>query len=301
MRISERVQRVLSYYDSESPAVLTNIARMLMHGSLAGTGKLLILPVDQGFEHGPTKSFGPNPSAYDPCYHYELAINCGFSAYAAHVGNLECGARKYAGSIPTILKLNGSTALHPKASAHNQAVTASVKDALYLGCVAVGITIYPGSSEFLSMVEEARELVREAKSYGLASVVWSYPRGGDLSKQGETAVDVVAYAAYIAASIGANVIKVKLPTAHVERDAPECDVSSLSQRVSYVKKSCFAGRRLVVFSGGSVKTDSELLDEVLAIKSGGGDGSIIGRNSFQREAASASALMEKISQIYAAA
>ncbi|MGN7678585.1 MAG: class I fructose-bisphosphate aldolase [Anaplasma sp.] len=298
MDLGERVRRVLSYYDSESPGVLTNLARLLLHGALANTGRLLILPVDQGFEHGPVRSFGVNPDACDPHYHFNLAVKCGFSAFAAPLGMLECGARIYAGTVPLILKLNSSTVLSAKGVPPNQAVTASVKDALRLGCVAVGLTIYPGSESFLSMIDVARELISEAKSYGLAAVVWSYPRGGDLSQKGETAIDIVAYAAHIAASIGANIIKVKLPTSYVERDDVECDVSSLARRVEYVKRSCFAGRRMVVFSGGSTRSDEDLLDEVAAVRAGGGDGSIIGRNSFQRSEGDAVSLLRNIVGIY---
>ncbi|MCU7611123.1 class I fructose-bisphosphate aldolase [Anaplasma capra] len=298
MGLSEQVRNILDYYDGESPGVLTNLARILLHGKLANTGRLLILPVDQGFEHGPVRSFEANPDACDPYYHFRLAVNCGFSAYAAPLGMLECGAYAHAGMVPLILKLNCSTALTPSGLQPNQAVTASVRDALRLGCVAVGLTIYPGSGAFLSMVSEARELIREAKSCGLAVVVWSYPRGGDLSKKGETAIDIVSYAAHIAASIGANIIKVKLPTNYTERDSIGCDISSLAQRVAYVKRSCFAGRRMVVFSGGSAKSDEELLREVEAVRSGGGDGSIIGRNSFQRTEKEAASLVRSIVEIY---
>ncbi|KAF2282190.1 hypothetical protein GH714_043014 [Hevea brasiliensis] len=252
MSLSEQVRHILGCYDGENPGVLTNLARMLLHGRLANTGRLLILPVDQGFEHGPVRSFEANPDACDPHYHFRLALNCGFSAYAAPLGMLECGACAHAGALPLILKLNGSTALSPKGSPPNQAVTASVKDALRLGCVAVGLTIYPGSESFLSMVSEARELIREAKSCGLAVVVCHI---------------------------------------HVVE-------TYLRRRVAYVKRACFAGRRMVVFSGGSAKSDDELLKEVEAVRAGGGDGSIIGRNSFQRTERDAAALMRSIVEIY---
>lgn len=299
MVFGERVGRILGCYESESPGVRANLARMLLHGKLAGTGKLLILPVDQGYEHGPVRSFSPNESAFDPIYHFRLAVRCGFSAYASTLGMLECGAASYAGLVPLILKLNGSSALTPKNNPPTQIMTASVKDALRLGCVAIGLTIYPGSASFSSMIGDARELIREAKSYGLATVVWSYPRGGELSKPGETALDVVSYAAHIAASIGANVIKVKLPAAYTERDSVSPEIlETLATRVAYVKKCCFGGRRMVVFSGGDTKDDASLLSEVAAVGAGGGDGSIIGRNTFQRSEEDAVLLMEKVAQIY---
>ena len=297
MLASNHVQDILGFYESENPGVKANLVRMLLHGKVAGSGKLLILPVDQGMEHGPTKSFSKNPQSYDPHYHFKLAIESGFSAYAAPLGMLEAGASTYAGLIPLILKLNSSTLLSPKNNL-DQVVTSSIKDALKLGCSAVGVTIYPGSHNFFSMIRETRDLIAEAKAAGLAVVIWSYPRGNDISKQGETATDIVAYAAHIAASLGANIIKVKLPTNHIERDPIPYDISSLEKRIEYIKLSCFAGRRLVVFSGGETKTDEELFQEIQSIKLGGGDGSIIGRNSFQRSKSNAISMIGKIAKIY---
>ena len=121
-----------------------NLCRMLMQGRLGGTGKMIILPVDQGFEHGPARSFAPNPAAYDPHYHYQLAIDAGLNAYAAPLGMIEAGADTFAGQIPTILKMNSSNSLVPGSAPFNQAITASVDDALRLGCAAIGFTVYPG-------------------------------------------------------------------------------------------------------------------------------------------------------------
>ena len=199
MTTSNHIQDIIGFYESENPGVKTNLIRMLSHGKVAGSGKLLI-PVDQGLEHGPTK-FHKNPDSYNPHYHFQLAIESGFSAYAAPIGMLEAGASTYAGLIPLILKINSSTALSPRSSFPDQVITSSIKDALRLGCVAIGLTIYPGSHNFFSMVREVRSLIAEAKSFGLVVVIWSYPRGDDLSKQGETAIDIVAYAAHIAASL----------------------------------------------------------------------------------------------------
>src|ERR1700736_3193584 len=216
MSSNEKVKQILSWYPSDNPGTLTNLARMLNHGTLAGTGKMVILPVDQGFEHGPHRSFAPNPPAYDPDYHFQLAIDAGCNAYAAPLGFLEAGADKFAGQVPLILKLNNSDSL-AKMDQPCSAVTGSVEDALRLGCSAIGFTIYPGSGARNTMYEELRELVLEAKEVGLPTVVWSYPRGGGVSKDGETAVDVVAYAAQLAAQLGAHVIKVKPPKEHVEQ------------------------------------------------------------------------------------
>src|SRR5437870_6647038 len=252
-----RVKEILDGYSSDNPGTKTNLARMLSHGRLAGTGKLVILPVDQGFEHGPARSFAVNPPAYDPLYHFQLAIDAGCNAYAAPLGFLEAGAAEYAGEIPLILKMNNHDVLHDEKDPLS-AVTASVKDALRLGCVAVGFTIYPGSASAQIMYQQCREMIKEAKSYGLATVVWSYPRGSELSKEGETAVDVVAYAAQIAAQLGAHVIKVKPPTAHLEQaaakkvyESAKIPITTLAERVQHVVQSSFDGRRIVSFSGGA--------------------------------------------------
>ena len=276
-----------------------------MHGQLAGTGKMVILPVDQGFEHGPARSFAANPDAYDPHYHYSIAIEAGLNAYAAPLGMLEAGADTYAGAIPTILKINSSNSLVAKHMPPHQAITGGIGDALRLGCAAIGFTIYPGSDMSLDMMSEMSEIISEAKSYGLAIVIWSYPRGGDLSKEGETAMDICAYAAHIACLMGAHIIKVKLPSDHLEQveakkqyEKSGIDISTIAKRVAHVKQACFAGRRLVVFSGGASKGLDELYEEAQAIHLGGGNGSIIGRNTFQRPRKEALEMLNKLIGIY---
>ena len=217
--MTNQVSTILAGYAGENPGVRTNLARILNHGTLGGTGKMVILPVDQGFEHGPARSFAPNEAGYDPAYHFQLALDAGCNAYAAPLGALTAAVSAYVGQIPLILKLNNHDSLAPDGADPAPALTASVKDALKLGCSAVGFTIYPGSAAFKEMYQEIRAIAEEAKDNGLAVVIWSYPRGSGLSKQGETAIDVVAYAAQIAAQLGAHIIKVKLPTDHIEQDA----------------------------------------------------------------------------------
>src|SRR6056297_215971 len=158
MKTTRIVQKILANYEGETPGVKANLARILMNGKLGGTGKMIILPVDQGFEHGPARSFAPNPSAYDPLYHYQLAIDAGLNAYAAPLGMLEAGADTYAGQIPTILKANSANSLIPDEAPKDQAITASVDDALRLGCSAIGFTIYPGSSAALNMFSDIAEM-----------------------------------------------------------------------------------------------------------------------------------------------
>ncbi len=302
MKTTQRVRKILANYESDTPGTKANLARILMNGRLGGSGHLVILPVDQGFEHGPARSFAANPAAYDPHYHFRLAIDAGLSAYAAPLGMLEAGADTFAGQIPTILKANSSNSL---SRVPDQAVTASVDDALRLGCSAIGFTIYPAADEQFELMEELQELALEAKSVGLAVVVWSYPRGGELSKQGETAIDIIAYAAQMAALLGAHLIKVKPPSDHLELpeakavyEAQKIDISTLAARVRHVVQSAFAGRRMVVFSGGAAKDEAGLLDEIRAIRDGGGTGSIIGRNSFQRPREDALRLLSTVIDIY---
>lgn len=303
MRLTPRVKEILSWYESDCPGTKANLARMLMHGKLAGTGKMVILPVDQGFEHGPARSFAVNPAAYDPHYHFNLAVEAGCNAYASVLGMLEAGASTFAGEIPLILKMNSSNSVLPKGEP-DQAVTASIKDALRLGCSAIGFTIYPGSGASNALFEEIRELAAEAKAHGLAVVIWSYPRGGGISKEGELAVDISAYAAHLAALLGAHIIKVKLPTDFLEQpeakkvyEAEKIDVSTLAKRVAHVKQTTFNGRRLVIFSGGATKGKDSVIEDITAIAQGGGDGSIIGRNVFQRPKAEAIEMLDKIMTI----
>lgn len=305
MRLTPRVREILSWYSSDNPGVKANLARMLMHGTTAGSGRMVILPVDQGFEHGPARSFAPNPAGYDPRFHFELAIESGCNAYAAPLGSLEAGAADFAGEIPTILKLNNHDSLHDEKDPLSS-VTGSVNDALRLGCAAIGFTIYPGSSQAGVMYEQLRDLAEEAKAAGIAVVVWSYPRGSDISKAGETGIDVVAYAAQIAAQLGAHVIKVKLPSEHIEQEEAKkayvknaIPIATLAERVRHVVQSSFDGRRIVIFSGGAKKeNDEEVLNEARAIRDGGGFGSIIGRNSFQRKKPDAVKLLKSIMAIY---
>jgi fructose-bisphosphate aldolase, class I len=305
MRATRTVQKILSNYEGETPGVKANLCRMLMEGKLGGTGKMIILPVDQGFEHGPARSFAANPAAYDPHYHYQLAIDAGMNAYAAPLGPLEAGADTFAGQIPTILKVNSANSLMSDTAGKDQAVTASVDDALRLGCAAIGFTIYPGSDCALGMFEEIRSMRAEAAAKGVATVIWSYPRGEAITKAGELSIDVAAYAAHIAALLGAHIIKVKLstddlmlPEAKKVYEAQGIDIATQAARVRHCVQSSFAGRRIIVFSGGAAKGADAVLDDARAIMAGGGNGSIIGRNSFQRSRPEALALLGKLVDIY---
>ncbi|MTH78664.1 class I fructose-bisphosphate aldolase [Paracoccus aestuariivivens] len=305
MTMTDTVRKILANYEGENPGVKAQLARMLMTGKLAGTGKMIILPVDQGFEHGPARTFAANPAAYDPHYHYQLAIDAGLNAYAAPLGMIEAGADTFAGQIPTILKVNSANSLMSDTAGKNQAVTASVDDALRLGCSAIGFTIYPGSDMALDMFEEIVEMRKEAAAKGVATVIWSYPRGEAITKDGETAIDVAAYAAQIAALIGAHIIKIKLSTDHLMLpeakkvyEDKQIDIATQAKRVEHCMQSSFNGRRIVVFSGGAAKGADAVYDDARAIRDGGGNGSIIGRNSFQRSREDALEMLNKLVDIY---
>ena len=305
MRATRVVQKILSNYESDNPGTKANLCRMLMNGKLGGTGKMIILPVDQGFEHGPARCFAVNPAAYDPHYHFQLAIDAGLNAFATPLGMMEAGADTFAGQMPTILKVNSANSLLPEEAGKDQAITGCVDDALRLGCSAIGFTIYPGSAKSLDMFEEISQMIEEAKAKGIASVVWSYPRGEAITKAGELAIDVSSYAAHMAALLGAHIIKVKLatddlmlPEAKKVYQDEKIAIKTQADRVADVVNSCFAGRRLVVFSGGSKKGSDSVYDDARAIRDGGGHGSIIGRNTFQRERGEALEMLAKLIEIY---
>jgi class I fructose-bisphosphate aldolase len=302
-KTTDRVRQILSWYSSDNPGVQTNLARLLNHGTLAGTGKMVILPVDQGFEHGPARSFAPNAAGYDPDYHYQLAVDAGCNAYAAPLGFLEAGAVKFVGQVPLILKLNNSDTLAKLEPCSS--VTGSVRDALRLGCAAIGFTIYPGSSARNTMYEEIRALILEAKEHGLPTVIWAYPRGANIAKEGEQAIDVTAYGAQIACQLGAHIVKVKPPKDVVYQDEAKkvfekfaIPTKTLADRVRHVVQSCFAGKRIVIFSGGEAKDDATIMDEVRQIATGGGFGSIMGRNAFQRPRDAALKLLGDVMSVY---
>jgi fructose-bisphosphate aldolase, class I len=304
MAYSDRVRQILSWYPSDNPGTLTQLARMMNTGTLAGTGKMVILPVDQGFEHGPVRSFQPNPAGYDPDYHAQLAIDSGCNAYAAPLGFLEAVAGKLHGEIPLILKLNNSDTL-AKMDQPISALTGSVKDAVRLGCSAIGYTIYPGSGQRNRMYEDLRELIAEAKSYGLPTVLWAYPRGAGLSKEGEQAVDVCAYAAQISAQLGAHVIKVKPPKEHIEQaeakkvfEKYNIPIKTMADRVKHVVQSAFNGKRIVIFSGGEAKDTPALMEEIKGLAAGGAFGSIMGRNAFQRPREEAVKLLKDVMAVF---
>jgi len=303
MVMSERVEKILANYSGENPGVIGNLRRLLNTGRLAGTGKVVILPVDQGFEHGPARSFAPNPPGYDPAYHPALAVDAGCNGYAAPLGFIESIAHEYAGRLPLILKVNNSDSLGGPDTPCS-ALTSAVNDALRLGCAGIGYTIYPGSGLRNQMYQDLRDLINQARAVGLPSIVWSYPRG-QMPKEAETAIDVAAYAAQIACQLGAHVVKIKPPSEVVYQEAAKksyenIPTGTLAERVRHVVQAAFNGKRIVIFSGGPAKGTEDVLAEIRQIAKGGGYGSIVGRNAFQRSHADAVKLLQDIMDIHAA-
>lgn len=302
--MSTRVDEILSWYEGDDSQTLANLRRILEQGRTGGTGKLVVLPVDQGFEHGPARSFAANPAGYDPRYHAQLALDAGCSAHALPLGACQMVAPAFASELPLILKCNSGDSLYVGADPE-PALTASVEDAVRLGCAAVGFTIYPGSAARNRMYENLRTLATDASYAGLPVVVWSYPRGSGVSEQGRTAVDVVAYAAHLACQLGAHIVKVKPPSEMIENPAARkalekagVPLGTLADRVRHVVQSAFDGHRVVIFSGGAAKETAAVLEENRQTALGGGFGTIMGRNSFQRPHDEAVKLLHDVMDIH---
>ena len=302
--MTRRVDEILSWYPSDDHRTLANLRRILEQGRTGGSGKLVVLPVDQGFEHGPGRSFAPNPPGYDPRYHAQLALDAGCSAHALPLGAAQLVAPDYAERLPLILKCNSSDGLYVGADPE-PAQTADVEDAVRLECTAVGFTIYPGSAARNEMYQQLRRLARDAADAGLPLVVWSYPRGSGVSKEGRTAVDVVGYAAHLACQLGAHIVKVKPPTDMIESDEARAALTkagvpldTLADRVRHVVQSAFDGHRIVIFSGGAAKETAAVLEENRQTALGGGFGTIMGRNSFQRPHDQAVQLLHNVMDIH---
>ena len=304
---TDRVSEILSWYPAMTNQQKYNLLRFINYGRIGGTGKFVLLPVDQGFEHGPGRSFQPNPAGYNPLYHAQLAIDSGCNGYAAPLGQIEAAVDVItAASLPTILKVNSHDLMMPDDDDPAPSVTAWVDDAIRLNCAAVGFTIYPGSENSADMYEQVRELASDARTAGLVVVVWAYSRGSGLpSKDVETAVDIVCYAVHIAAQLGAHIIKCKPTKAviglpdHIKRGTYNgVPIDTLADRTKIVVKSAFNGHRIVINSGGEAKSDQDVLDEIKQLANGGSFGSIVGRNAFQRAKDESISLLHQIQDIY---
>jgi class I fructose-bisphosphate aldolase len=281
-----------------SPGKRTRLRRLLFEFG-PGSGTLLLLPIDQGIEHGP-RDFFPNPASKDPEYQFRLAAEAGYSAIACQIGLAEKYYPDYAGQVPLLLKVNGKTDVASSAEALST-TNASVEDAVRLGADAVGYTLYVGSPRQDDDLHQLKGVREDCDRYGMPLVIWAYPRGSAIdAKGGRDSFYAIDYGARMAMEMGADVVKLNLPKIDPEkdRDAPapynEVEVSQ-EEAVRQVVES--AGRSLVVLSGGSKMSDDQLLGQTRYIMEAGGTGVIYGRNVWQREWSEANEIIEQIKEI----
>jgi class I fructose-bisphosphate aldolase len=302
----ERVKEMLSWYKyTNTTEQQKNLSKILNYGRIGGTGKLMILPIDQILEHGPGLAFEPNPVMYDPLEQAQFAVDGGFNAFAAPLGSLERGYEILARhKVPTILKVNSHTLMIPDSENPKPSVLSWIDDAIRLGCSAVGFTLYPGSLHSNEMEQQARALIADARKAGLITILWIYPRGEGLIKGKERAVDVIAYGVALGVSLGSQIIKVKLPVdgygiaSNQEMDIyDKVSTNTLTDRIKLVMKAAYNGHRIVIHSGGDFTDNETLQDEIKSIKDGGAFGSIMGRNAFQRPREEALSLIKDLQDI----
>ncbi len=281
-----------------APGKRTRLRRLLFEFG-PGQGTLLLLPIDQGIEHGP-RDFFPNPASKDPEYEFSLAAEAGYSAIACQIGLAEKYYPDYAGQVPLLLKVNGKTDLPPSDEAFST-INASVEDAVRLGADAVGYTLYVGSPRQDQDLLQLKSVREDCDRFGMPLVVWAYPRGSAVKgKGGQDSFYAIDYAARMAMEMGADVVKLNMPkiNADTDKDAPapynELEVSQ-EEAVRQVVES--AGRSLVVLSGGSKVDDDQLLGQTRMIMEAGGSGVIYGRNVWQRERSEAMEIVEQIKEI----
>ena len=279
-----------------SPGKRTRLRRLLFEFG-PGNGTLLLLPIDQGIEHGP-RDFFPNPASKDPEYQFSLAAEAGYSAIACQIGLAEKYYPDYAGQVPLLLKVNGKTDLPPSDEALST-TNASVEDAVRLGADAVGYTLYVGSPRQDEDLHQLKGVREDCDRYGMPLVIWAYPRGSAVkAKGGQNSLYAIDYAARLAMEMGADVVKLNLPSPDPTPDSPapynELQVSQ-EEAVQHVVSS--AGRSLVVLSGGSKIDDDQLLSQTRFIMEAGGSGVIYGRNVWQREHSAAIEIIDQIKEI----
>jgi class I fructose-bisphosphate aldolase len=273
--------------------------KRLLYGHGPGGGTLLVLPIDQGLEHGPVDFF-PNPASQDPDYQFRLAKEGKFSAIALHIGLAEKYFHEYAGDVPLILKLNGKTSIPPDAQAFSP-LTGSVEDAVRLGADAVGYTVYVGSPAQDRDFEQFRTVRTEAERLGMPVIVWAYPRGEFVGKRGgKESLYAVDYAARVALELGADIVKLNYPVpSEKDKESPApYNTLALSHEAAFHKVVQSAGRALVLVSGGEKVGDRELLEKVRSSMDAGATGIIFGRNLWQRPYAEALSLTHQLHAIF---
>jgi fructose-bisphosphate aldolase, class I len=272
--------------------------RRLLYEFGPGNGTLMLLPIDQGIEHGP-RDFFPNPASKDPFYQFDLAAEAGYSALACQIGMAEKYYPDYAGEVPLILKVNGKTDIPPSDQALSTC-NASVEDAVRLGADAVGYTLYVGSPRQGEDLEQLRQVREDCDRFGMPLVVWSYPRGEAVDKKGgQNTFYAIDYAARMAMEMGADVVKLNMPKIDPARDKDaQSPYNEMEVTQEEAIRQCVesAGRSLVVLSGGSKADDETVLGNTEMIMQAGGSGVIFGRNVWQRERSEALEIVAKIKE-----
>jgi class I fructose-bisphosphate aldolase len=286
-----------SLLDTLNPGKRTRLRRLLYEFG-PGNGTLMLLPIDQGVEHGP-RDFFPNPASKDPEYQFKLAAEAGYSAIACQIGFAQRYYPDYAGVVPLILKLNGRTEIPPNDNALSPC-NSSVEDAVALGADAVGYTLYVGSPRQDEDFVQLRRVRQDCDRYGMPLIIWAYPRGSAVEKKGgRDSFYAIDYAARVAMEMGADVVKLNMPKLDPERDkdAP-APYNELEVTQEEAIRQCVesAGRSLVVLSGGSKVDDDRLLEQTRFIMQAGGSGVIYGRNIWQREWSQALEIIEQIKE-----
>ena len=281
-----------------APGKRTRLRRLLFEFG-PGEGTLLLLPIDQGIEHGP-RDFFANPASKDPEYQFRLAAEAGYSAIACQIGLAERYYPDYAGQVPLLLKVNGKTDLPPSDNALST-TNASVEDAVRLGADAVGYTLYVGSPRQDEDLHQLKGVREDCDRYGMPLVIWAYPRGSAVAaKGGQNSFYAIDYAARMAMEMGADVVKLNLPKADPDKDKdapPPYNGGGFSEQEMVRSVVSSAGRSLVVLSGGSKIDDDKLLDQTRYIMEAGGSGVIYGRNVWQRPHNEALEIIEQIKEL----
>lgn len=289
MARKERLERFHLDLDHIGPGEKRHLYE-LMYAHGPGNGKIMLLPIDQGFEHGP-RDFFPNPPSIDFEFQLELALEANYSGVACHIGLAEKHLKKYAGRVPLVLKINGRTSIPPDDEAFSP-LDASVEDALRLGADAIGYTLYVGSPREAEDIAQFNRIRQEAKKYGLPVIMWAYPRGkyAETRGGGRDSLAMVDYAARVANELGAHLAKINLPQppkgGSYDQSSPfkaynEFKDISEVEALRMVVRS--AGRTGILVSGGSKLSDEELLKKVEVCLEAGVDGFIFGRNIWQRK------------------
>lgn len=303
---------------NRSFTVLKNLMRLYQSGRLAGTGYLSIFPVDQALEHTAGYSFAANPRYFDPETIIEMAVQGECSGVASSAGVLGLVSKKYASRIPLIVKLNHSEHLSIPDQT-NQIMFSSVKQAAEMGAVAVGATVYFGSDLSHRQITEIAEAFETAHSLGLATILWCYPRNQNyktVKVDYASSVDLTAQAIHLGVTLGADIVKQKMPTAtfafkslNFSKYSDEMYIKLMTKHpidlVRYQVLHAYTGKISLLNSGGEASNSANLQDDLKSAvraaiinKRGGGAGLIMGRKVFKRSMTEGAQILRAVQDVY---